>query len=99
MKVHHIKLNAETKQALEQLISVAQSDTGQAKICADFLLAWHNAEDNGGFALTDLWGLDEELAQSCALLTHWLCDHAIYPDELGYGEEFRAIWQRWRQST
>ena len=30
-------------------------DTGQARRVASFLLAWHNAEENGGWDPTDLW--------------------------------------------
>ena len=41
--------------ALERLIRVAQSDTGQSRIVANFLLAWWNAAECGGFDLTDVW--------------------------------------------
>jgi hypothetical protein len=34
--------------ALERLIQVAQGDTGQSRIVANFLLAWWNAEECGG---------------------------------------------------
>ncbi|WP_210433212.1 DUF7673 family protein [Vreelandella massiliensis] len=96
MKIHHIKLDPSSKTALEALISVAQTDTGQAKVCADFLLAWHNPDENGGFAITDLWGLDAELADACTKVFQWLCEHSVYPDELGYGDEMKLIWTRWR---
>jgi hypothetical protein len=32
--------------ALERLLKVAGQDTGQARRVANFLLAWHNAEEN-----------------------------------------------------
>nr|WP_298058894.1 hypothetical protein [uncultured Halomonas sp.] len=47
-------------------------------------------------ALTELWALDDELAQACVVVARWLGDYAIYPSELGYGEALHAIWQRWR---
>lgn len=96
MTIHNIHLDSATKQALEQLIAVAQTDTGQGKVCANFLLAWHNPDENGGFALTELWALDDELAQACVVVARWLGQYAIYPSELGYSEALHAIWQRWR---
>jgi len=35
-------------EALERLLRVARQDTAQARHVADFLLAWHIAEGNGG---------------------------------------------------
>jgi len=91
-----IKLDNTTQQALEQLITVAHADTGQSGAVANFLLAWHNASENGGFDLTDLWGLDEHLVSACAVVFLWVASHRAYPDELGYGEQFQALWQQWR---
>jgi hypothetical protein len=31
------------------LLRIARQDTGQARRVANFLLAWHNAEENGGW--------------------------------------------------
>jgi len=36
-------------EALARLIEIAQKDTGQSRRVADFLLAWHNAAENGGW--------------------------------------------------
>jgi hypothetical protein len=41
-------------EALTRLIEIAQKDTGQSRRVADFLLAWHNAAENGGWDVTDL---------------------------------------------
>jgi hypothetical protein len=30
---------------------------------ANFLLAWHNAEENGGWAPADLWSVDSAIAE------------------------------------
>jgi len=40
--------------ALEGLLKIVQQDTGQARRVANFLLAWHNAEENGGWDPVDL---------------------------------------------
>jgi hypothetical protein len=34
--------------ALERLLTIAESVTGQSRQCANFLLAWWNARDCGG---------------------------------------------------
>ena len=36
-------------EALARLPTIAQCDTGQSSCVAAFLLAWHNAEENGGW--------------------------------------------------
>ena len=49
--------------ALERLLDVARADTHQARYAANFLLAWWNAGDLGGFDLTEAWGLDDALRE------------------------------------
>jgi len=56
--------------ALARLLAIAKTDTGQARRVADFLLAWHNAEENGGWDPVDLWQLDTGIAQDILLVTH-----------------------------
>ena len=51
-----------SRAALEGLIQVAQGGTGQSRIVANFLLAWWNAGECGGFDLTDVWGVDTAIA-------------------------------------
>jgi hypothetical protein len=41
------------------LLNVAQGDTDQSRRVANFLLAWHNGEENGGWDPIDLWNVDE----------------------------------------
>jgi hypothetical protein len=44
--------------ALERLLRIARQDTGQARRVANFLLAWHNAEENGGWdEIAAVWRL------------------------------------------
>ena len=54
-------MSTEQRESLERLIGIAQSDTGQARRVADFLLAWWNAGSCGGFDLTNLWVLTVQL--------------------------------------
>jgi hypothetical protein len=50
-------MTTDQKASMERLIAIAQSDTGQARRVADFLLAWWNAGECRGFDLTNLWAL------------------------------------------
>ena len=55
-------MSSEQQAALERLIRIAQGDSGQCRIVANFLLAWWNAPEYGGFDLTDLWAVDAAIA-------------------------------------
>jgi hypothetical protein len=48
--------------SIRHLIALAQSDSGQARRTANFLLAWWNALHCGGFDLTELWADDKAVA-------------------------------------
>jgi hypothetical protein len=54
-----------SRAALQRLIQIAQDDTGQSRIVANFLLAWWNAGECGGFDLTDVWGVDTASRWTC----------------------------------
>jgi len=53
--------------ALERLFQIALRDTGQSRRVANFLLAWHNAEENGGWDPVDLWNVDDAIARRHAV--------------------------------
>jgi hypothetical protein len=48
--------------AVARLLVIAKTNSGKARRVADFLLAWHNAEENGGWNPVDLWQLDTVIA-------------------------------------
>ena len=87
---------ASVKAALERLIKIAQRDTGQSQKTAEFLLAWWNAGECGGFDLTTLWGVDTTIAADMIKIFAFVAGSRYYPDDLGYGEQFRAIVHAWR---
>jgi hypothetical protein len=89
-------LDPVTQNALLHLLSLAERDTGQSRKAANFLLAWWNAVENGGFDLTDLYGLNQESASACAVLFGWLAKHDDTPKKLGYGTRFEALALKWR---
>jgi len=49
--------------AIESLLKIAVRDTGQSRRVANFLLAWYNANGNGGWDPGDLWAIDAPIRQ------------------------------------
>jgi hypothetical protein len=84
--------------ALERLIRIAQGDSGQCRVVANFLLAWWNAHACGGFDLTDVWAVDAAIGEDMVTVFAQLLQCHRHPDSLGYGEQFEIILRRWRPS-
>jgi hypothetical protein len=82
--------------ALRRLVAIAQSDTGQSKRVANFLLAWWNAGDCGGFDLTDLWGLDRAIADDILSVIQLIALRHSYPDSYGFSPQFEQLVKDWR---
>src|SRR4051812_39581255 len=57
------ELSEKENAALRRLIEHAKRDTGQSRRVADFLLAWWNPGQCGGFDFTAMWGCDEEIVE------------------------------------
>ncbi|MFJ3465715.1 ParB/RepB/Spo0J family partition protein [Achromobacter spanius] len=84
--------------ALTRLITIAERDTGQSKRVADFLLSWWNATSCGGFDLTNLWGVEAEIADDMLAVIGLIRQTRAYPDTLGteiHGQ-FKALVALWR---
>jgi hypothetical protein len=79
-----------------RLLAIAKTNSGQARRVADFLLAWHNAEENGGWNPVDLWQLDTGIAQDIILVTAFIAVEPKYPDDLGFAPEIAVVWKLWR---
>lgn len=82
--------------ALMRLLQVARSDTGQSRRVADFLLSWWNAENCGGFDLSDLWAVDEALGEDMVTVAGFIVRHRSYPSSYGLSKEFGDILALWR---
>jgi hypothetical protein len=83
-------------EALGRLCAIAKGDTGQSRRLANFLLAWHNAEENGGWDPTDLWNVHTAIAEDMLAVLKLANDSRRYPGDLGFGPEIKAIWRLWR---
>ena len=95
-----MRSNSDTSTAaLERLIQVAQGNTGQSRIVANFLLAWWNAGECGGFDLTDVWGVDPLIAVDMLRVFALLAGCHQYPDTMGYGKHLEAIVRVWRPAA
>jgi len=92
-------MSSEPRAALERLIRIARGDSGQCRIVANFLLAWWNAVEYGGFDLTDVWAVDEAIAEDMLTVFAQMRHCRRYPDSLGYGAQFQTIARRWRPSS
>ena len=84
------------KAALERLIEISTGNSGQCATVADFLLAWWNAQDCGGFNLATLWSVDTAIAADMIEVCRMIADDSRYPDSAGYKAEFVAMAYRWR---
>src|SRR5215475_14177083 len=84
-------------EALGRLLDVAQGDTGQSRRVANFLLAWHNAEENGGWDPIDLWNVDASIADDMLRVIRLIRESHRYPGELGFDNEMDAMWALWRK--
>ncbi|WP_331375383.1 DUF7673 family protein [Sinorhizobium chiapasense] len=92
-------MDDETRFAFEKLLNVAHGESGQSGRVAGFLLAWWNAEANGGFDLADLFTVDREIAGDMTTVFAYLarCEIAEYPTD--YRGEIEQIIARWRPSA
>ncbi len=81
---------------VQRLLAVAQSDTGQSRTVAGFLLAWWNAPSCGGFDLADLWSVDEAIVRDMVATVAFVAAHRKYPTAFGLAPQFEALVTRWR---
>ncbi len=82
--------------ALRRLVEIAQGDSGQCRKVANFLLAWWNAAECGGFDLTDLWAVDSEIAKDILTVAGLVARRHDYPTAYGFRPEFERLVALWR---
>ena len=82
--------------ALRRLLDLARGDSGQCRSAANFLLAWWNAADCGGWDLAELWTVDRAVRDDMLLVAAFVAANQEYPGSYGLGAEFEALVARWR---
>jgi len=85
-------------EALTRLFDIAQRDTGQAGRVANFLLAWYNAAENGGWDPTDFWNVDSAIAADMLTVLGFIRGCHLYPDAMGFEKEIQSVWRLWRRT-
>lgn len=89
----------EQLEALARLLGVASKNTGQARRVANFLLAWHNAAENGGWDPADFWAVDSAIADDMlTVLKLMRRSPGFYPGDYGFEREIKAVWRLWREN-
>lgn len=89
-------ISTEQKAALDRLVKIAKADSGGGRRAAEFLLAWWNAPECGGFDMTSLWGVDPSVAADMVKAFELISTTHKYPDQLGYEKDFEHIIAVWR---
>lgn len=90
------RMTDQERAALLRLLTIAQADTGTSRRVSDFLLAWWNARECGGFDLVDLWSLDAEILDDVLTIVRFVAHNRHYPDDLGFGPQFVQLVDAWR---
>lgn len=91
--------NDEVSEAIDRLVAIASSDTGQSALVANFLLAWWDGPSWGHFPITDLFGLDRSVGADVARVFTFLAEQpgAIYPDAFGHRQSMADLVEAWRE--
>lgn len=90
-------LDREEQAALERLMRVAATDTGQGRRVADFILAWWNAYTMGGWDPTDLWSVDRTIAADMLAVLGMVRNRAgHYPNEFVPRADVERLIEEWR---
>jgi len=79
--------------------SMAQGSTHQSMIVADFLLSWWDSVNCGHFDITSLWAVDATIIADMQIVFGMIGRLRVYPDVLGYEEQFKAILNAWRTQS
>lgn len=75
-----------TWNATKRLVELAKSDTGQSRIARNFVLAWWNFDEFGGFDPVSMSSLDEKFRADIATIITYLASL----ESPKYPTEFRA---------
>ncbi len=89
-------MDATTRAAFERLLKIARSDTGQSRRVANFILAWWNAPDHGGFDIADIFAVDAAIAADMATVFTYVSTRPVaeYPED--YRDGIEAVMRQWR---
>ena len=89
-------MDDDARATFERLLRIARSNTGQLRHVANFILAWWNADNLGGFDLFDIFTVDRDVARDMATVVHRLAESPVaeYPET--YRAEIADLIELWR---
>lgn len=95
----HPRMTAQQNDALDRLFEIAiHSDSGGAARVANFLMAWWNAGDYGGFDFTDFWNVDDNILRDFFIVLPFIAANRTYLDEDEYFKaKFHQVFAAWRK--
>src|SRR5260370_20278444 len=70
--------------SMPSICEIHSTGKGITTRVASFLLASHNAEENGGWDPTDLWSVDAAIADDMLTVVRLIRYSHRYPDALGF---------------
>lgn len=94
-ELRHAELTKQME-ALARLVAIAHGSTGQSARVANFLLAWWNADRDGGFNLTDLWNVDAQICDDMVAVFTMVANHRHHADAYGLRDDFERLVTDWR---
>jgi hypothetical protein len=85
--------NEKEQAALAFCFRAAAGDSGGQRRVRQFLFAWHNATELGGFDFADLWSLDERHLAAVLTLINMIArgETGHYPHHYGYEADMEAL--------
>lgn len=91
--------HVQAQSAIDRLFKVALADTGQSRVVANFLLAWWNTQDHGGFDIAELFSLDRAISDDVACVFAFLGQQgsATYADAFDRRAETVELIRLWRR--
>jgi hypothetical protein len=89
-------MDEQTRAAFERLLTIAHSDTGQARRVADFILAWWNPYSLGRFDITDVFTLDRAIASDIATVFSYMASLSNAEHPVEYRAEIEELIAFWR---
>lgn len=85
--------------AMHRLAEVALGSSGQANRCANFLLAWSDADRFGAYDPTDIWACDPTVIADTVTVFGLIARVSEYPELLDptIRDALAAIVTKWRR--
>lgn len=92
-------MHQHTKAALDRLFTIAKGDSGQCARVANFLLAWWNGPELGGFDLAEIFAVDMAIGTDMATIVAYLAQQTspVYPEDRQ--ADIDQILEQWRPAV